>query len=162
VVGSTGSPQSRQGTLTGHCLTPEQETRVTICTTRLLATCAAAALALSLAACGGTTAPSTTTAPAPSAAAAEPTDSDDDSAAADDGETADARAKVSANTASEDEIASALEAAGVSSADRWAEEVVEYRPYPADDPDLTKLRENLAKYNPGQETTDLIVSALTP
>jgi hypothetical protein len=36
------------------------------------------------------------------------------------------------------------------------------RPYPADDPNLTKLRENLAKYNPGQETTDLIVSALTP
>ena len=35
-------------------------------------------------------------------------------------------------------------------------------PYPADDPDLTKLRENLAKYNPGEETVDKIVSALTP
>ena len=44
---------------------------------------------------------------------------------------------------------------------RWAEEVVEYRPYPADDPNLAKLRDNLAKYNPGQETTDKIVSALT-
>ena len=41
-------------------------------------------------------------------------------------------------------------------------EVVEYRPYPADDPNLTTLRENLAKYNPGQETTDKIVSALQP
>ncbi len=39
---------------------------------------------------------------------------------------------------------------------------MEYRPYPADDPNLTKLRDNLAKYNPGQETTDKIVSALTP
>ena len=70
--------------------------------------------------------------------------------------------KVSANTASEDEIAQALTAAGVSNPARWAEEVVEYRPYPADDPDLTKLRKNLAKYNPGEETTDKIVSTLTP
>ncbi len=69
---------------------------------------------------------------------------------------------MSANTASVDEIAAALESAGVSNAERWAEEVVEYRPYPPDDPDLTKLRDNLAKYNPGEETTDLIVSALTP
>ncbi|WP_343938561.1 hypothetical protein [Pseudonocardia zijingensis] len=69
---------------------------------------------------------------------------------------------MSANTASEDEIAGALESAGVSNPERWAEEVVEYRPYPADDPDLGKLREKLAKYNPGQETTDKIVSALEP
>ncbi len=69
---------------------------------------------------------------------------------------------MSANTASEDEISDALEQAGVSNPGRWAEEVVEYRPYPTDDPDLTKLRDNLAKYNPGQETTDKIVSALTP
>ena len=70
--------------------------------------------------------------------------------------------KVSANTASEQEITAALTAAGVSNPDRWAEEVVEYRPYPADDPNLTKLRDNLAKYNPGQETVDKIVSALQP
>lgn len=76
--------------------------------------------------------------------------------------TAEPGAKVSANTASESEIESALSAAGVNNAGRWAEEVVEYRPYPADDPDLTKLRDNLAKYNPGQETVDKIVSALTP
>ncbi|ART71168.1 hypothetical protein BTO20_23835 [Mycobacterium dioxanotrophicus] len=71
-------------------------------------------------------------------------------------------AKVSANTASEDDIAAALKAAGVSNPSRWAEEVVEYRPYPAEDPNLGKLRDNLAKYNPGQETVDKIVSALTP
>jgi hypothetical protein len=71
-------------------------------------------------------------------------------------------AKVSANTASESDIEAALAAAGVSNPARWAEEVVEYRPYPADDPNLSKLRENLAKYNPGQETVDKIVSALTP
>ena len=71
-------------------------------------------------------------------------------------------AKVSANTASESEIEAALAGAGVSNPGRWAEEVVEYRPYPDDDSNLTKLRENLAKYNPGQETVDKIVSALTP
>ena len=69
---------------------------------------------------------------------------------------------MSANTASEDEIAAVLESADVSNPKRWAEEVVEYRPYPADDPNLGKLREELAKYNPGQETTDKIVSVLTP
>lgn len=71
-------------------------------------------------------------------------------------------AKVSANTAPEEDIAAALKAAGVSNSSRWAEEVVEYRPYPSDDPNLGKLRDNLAKYNPGQETVDKIVSALTP
>ncbi|RDH79445.1 hypothetical protein DVS77_04215 [Mycolicibacterium moriokaense] len=70
--------------------------------------------------------------------------------------------KVSANSASKAEIESALASADVSNAGRWAEEVVEYRPYPDDDPNLTKLRDNLAKYNPGEETVDKIVSALTP
>jgi len=139
---------------------------VTTTTTRLLTTCTAAALALGLTACGGAAAPPAATppaatAPASSAVAAERTDSDD-SATAEDDETAPAAAKVSANTASEDEIAAALESAGVSNADRWAEAVVEYRPYPTDDPNLTKLRDNLAKYNTGQETTDKIVSSLTP
>jgi hypothetical protein len=70
--------------------------------------------------------------------------------------------KVSANTASESEITAALQAAGVDNAARWTREVMEYRPYPANDPKLTSLRDNLAKYNPGQETVDKIVSVLTP
>jgi hypothetical protein len=78
------------------------------------------------------------------------------------GPAAPAGAKVSANTASDKEIESALAAAGVSNPGRWAHEVVEYRPHPTDDPNLQKLRENLAKYNPGEETLDKIVSALTP
>ncbi|MEV1167652.1 hypothetical protein [Nonomuraea sp. NPDC049784] len=69
---------------------------------------------------------------------------------------------MSANTAGESEIAAALQAAGVDNAERWAREVTEYRPYAADDPNLTSLRDNLAKYNPGQETVDKIVSALVP
>ena len=71
-------------------------------------------------------------------------------------------AKVSANTASDSEIESALAAAGVEYPGRWAHEVVEYRPYPTDDPNLQELRDNLAKYNPGEETVDKIVSALKP
>lgn len=70
--------------------------------------------------------------------------------------------KVSANTADEGQISAALKAAGVTNPERWAREVMEYRPYAADDSDLTSLRQNLAKYNPGQDTVDKIVSALTP
>ncbi|MFD1540941.1 hypothetical protein [Nonomuraea guangzhouensis] len=70
--------------------------------------------------------------------------------------------KVSANTADEAQITAALQVAGVTNPDRWAREVMEYRPYAADDTDLTSLRQNLAKYNPGQDTVDKIVSALTP
>jgi len=70
--------------------------------------------------------------------------------------------KISANTASEDAIASALKTAGVASPKRWAAEVVEYRPYPTDDLGLAKLRENLAKYNPSAQTVDQIVSVLLP
>jgi hypothetical protein len=70
--------------------------------------------------------------------------------------------KVSANTASQDVIASALKAAGVPSPNRWAAEVVEYRPYAISDLGLSKLRQNLSKYNPAQQTVDQIVSALQP
>ena len=150
---------------------------------RLTGACAAALLSFGLVACGGSTATSpgtAATAPVDSAIATAPpaddatdgatADEDDPDDTGDDGSTAatagneidDAGDKVSANTASEDEIAQALTAAGVSNPGRWAEEVVEYRPYPADDPDLAKLRQNLAKYNPGQATTDKIVSALRP
>jgi hypothetical protein len=131
---------------------------------RLPLLCAAATLAVVLAGCGGTTstAGAPPASPAASASADEPTADDSDATADDSDDTPAAGAKVSANTASEDEISDALEQAGVSNPGRWAEEVVEYRPYPPDDPNLTKLRDNLAKYNPGQTTVDKIVSALTP
>jgi len=134
---------------------------MTTIASRLPLLCGATALAVVLAGCGGTT--SARAAPSASTAASTSADDstiDDSDEAADD--TAAAGAKVSANTASEDEISDALEQAGVNNPERWAEEVVEYRPYPATDPNLTKLRDNLAKYNPGQTTVDKIVSALTP
>jgi hypothetical protein len=103
----------------------------------------ALAACVSLTACGGSTAEQT---PAPTATTSGSTRS----------------GKVSANTAGEAEIAAALRTAGVSNPERWAKEVVEYRPYAADDNDLTSLRENLAKYNPGQDTVNKIISALKP
>lgn len=68
---------------------------------------------------------------------------------------------VDANTASEDEIIAALEAAGVANAAQWADEITEYRPYPADDPEFSKLRDELEKYNPADGVIDSIISVLT-
>lgn len=70
--------------------------------------------------------------------------------------------KVSANTASEQQIADALQAHGVSNPERWADEVVEYRPYPPNDPSLGKLRQNLEKYHPSPQTMQGILDSLTP
>ncbi len=71
-------------------------------------------------------------------------------------------ARISANDASADELVAALEAAGVSAADRWAREIMEYRPYPTDDPSLIKLQDELAKYDPAPETLAAILSILEP
>lgn len=70
--------------------------------------------------------------------------------------------KVSANTGTFAEIQAALQANGVPNPANWTREVIEYRPYPAEDANLTKLRQNLAKYNPGPGVVDAIVTALKP
>lgn len=49
----------------------------------------------------------------------------------------------------------------MTSAARWAGEVVEDRPYPTNDPTFAKLRQNLAKYNPAPGLVDQIISALS-
>ncbi|MCE7939395.1 hypothetical protein DCC79_12200 [bacterium] len=73
-----------------------------------------------------------------------------------------AMAKVSANDATEEELIAAFTAAGIDNAEQWADEVVEYRPYAADDPNFTVLREELAKYNPAPGVIDQIVAVLEP
>ncbi len=75
--------------------------------------------------------------------------------------TATAVRKVNANTASQSEIQSALAEVSVPSAGQWSREVVEYRPYPTNDPTFAKLRQNLAKYNPGPGVVDGIIAALS-
>jgi hypothetical protein len=114
---------------------------------RLSLICAVSLVVLVTGACGGSDESSATQTASTSAATSG---------------TAQPVGRVSANTASEEEIEAALAGAGVSNPGRWAEEVVEYRPYPTDDPNLTKLRQSLAKYNPGEDTIEKIVSALTP
>jgi hypothetical protein len=69
---------------------------------------------------------------------------------------------VSANDATQEELVAAFEAAGIPSAEAWAEEVIEYRPYPADDPNWTHLRTELAKYNPPPAVLEQIIATLEP
>ena len=87
-------------------------------------------------------------------------ESDSSAEAADSGDTVTASGKLSANNASDEELEAAFEAAGILNADLWAHEVEEYRPYSVDDTDFTKLRRELAKYNPGPGVVDSIIDLL--
>jgi hypothetical protein len=69
--------------------------------------------------------------------------------------------KVSANNATRAELQAAFEAAGIPGASQWAREVVEYRPYPENDPNMAKLRQELAKYNPAPGVVDQIIATLS-
>ena len=125
---------------------------------------AAFGLALVAAACSSTSSTSTGSSAAPSSTAAAPAGSAASSGGSgSSGSTpAGAVAKVSANTATDDQIQKALEAAGVPNAARWTREVTEYRPYPTDDPSLAKLKKELQKYNPSADTLSKILAALQP
>ena len=70
-------------------------------------------------------------------------------------------AKVSANNATNAQLIAAFTAAGIPNPSSWAREVQEYRPYDAGDANLTKLRQNLAKYNPAAGVVDKIVATLS-
>ena len=116
----------------------------------------ALAAVLTLAACSGgggvSTAP---TASDPAASSATAASSAPSSAAP----AASATAKINANTASQDELAAAFEAAGISNASKWAREVAEYRPYP-NDPTWAQLRQELAKYNIDPTVLEQIIALL--
>ncbi|HKR48995.1 MAG TPA: hypothetical protein VJT72_05325 [Pseudonocardiaceae bacterium] len=117
----------------------------------VMAAIGAVVLSVSLAACGGSThAYSGAPAPAGVEFPAVP------------GAPAPGALKMSANSASEAELVTALRAAGVSNPERWAEEIIEYRPYASNDVELTKLVQNLTKYNPGPQTLEKILSVLQP
>lgn len=46
-------------------------------------------------------------------------------------------------------------------ASRWAVEVVEYRPYPTNAPNMAKLRQSPTRYNPAPGVVDQIVASLS-
>jgi hypothetical protein len=133
-------------------------------TTRLSALAVAGILAFS--ACGGgdgkdTATPSAQTTPTTVASTTPTTALTTTTAAPATTTTAPAVAKPNANTATRAEMTTAFTAAGISNASRWALEVEEYRPYPTNDPNMAKLRQNLAKYNPGPGVVDAIIGALS-
>jgi hypothetical protein len=68
--------------------------------------------------------------------------------------------KVNVNTASQVELLQAFQTAGIPNAARWVTEVMEYRPYPTNDPTFAKLRAELAKYNPSPDVVDKIIATL--
>ena len=68
-------------------------------------------------------------------------------------------ALIPVNTATQAEIAAAFTAAGIPNADRWAQEVVEYRPYEAD-PTWARLRQELGKYNIDPAVLEQILAML--
>src|SRR6187551_2415627 len=66
---------------------------------------------------------------------------------------------IDVNTATQEEIAAAFIAAGIPNAERWAQEVVEYRPYEAD-PTWARLRQELGKYGIDPAVLERIISVL--
>jgi hypothetical protein len=66
---------------------------------------------------------------------------------------------IDVNTATQEEIAAAFVAAGIPNAERWAQEVVEYRPYEAD-PTWARLRQELGKYGIDPAVLETIISLL--
>jgi hypothetical protein len=125
--------------------------------------------ALALGACGSDdsdTSSEAATDPTAAGASVAPTAPADGAATTDPAEgataTTGAASSFDVNTASQEEIASVLSAAGVPNSDQWAREVVEYRPYDLSDPTMAHLRDELAKYNPAEGVVDQIVDALQP
>ena len=115
---------------------------------------------LALGACTGTTQETDSTADTATTSSSAAADPSAAPGSATDPTTAAGTGQVSANDASVAELTEAFEAAGIDNAGKWAHEVEEYRPYPTDDPGMTKLREELAKYNPGPGVVDQIVATL--
>ena len=148
---------------------------------RLKAAITTVSLAAILAACGGASATPTPVPATPAPASAAPSEPASEASEAP-GETEEnesgegtppagtlapgasvaALVKVSANTATTDELVAALTAAGVPNAAKWADEIEEYRPYDASDTALSKLRSELEKYNPGEDVLAAILSVLQP
>jgi hypothetical protein len=120
-------------------------------------------LPLAFAACGGSASIAPSAAPSGAPSAAPSTAPSAEPAAATPGASPSAAAgKVSANTATQAELAAAFSAAGIPNADRWAREVTEYRPYPTDDPTWGQLRQELGKYNIDPATLEQIIALLEP
>jgi hypothetical protein len=65
-------------------------------------------------------------------------------------------------SSSEDDIAAALRANGVEDPQKWAQVILNNAPYPADDPNMTKLRQVLQQQNADPATIEKIVNTVQP
>jgi hypothetical protein len=70
--------------------------------------------------------------------------------------------RTSVNESSQQDIAAALRANGVSDEEHWAQIIADNKPYPKEDRSMAKLRQVLAQNHADPETTDKIVNALRP
>ena len=123
---------------------------------------AAIIAAVALGACGSDNEASDTSIPALTAAVSTAARAGSSTTSSSGAATGSAAGRLDANRASAAEIQGALVSAGVPNAARWTDEVLEYRPYDADDVALTSLRKELEKYNPAPGVIDKIVSVLQP
>jgi hypothetical protein len=70
--------------------------------------------------------------------------------------------RVPIGSSSEDDIAAALRANGVEDPQKWAQVILNNAPYPADDPNMTKLRQVLQQQNADPATIEKIVNTVQP
>lgn len=69
--------------------------------------------------------------------------------------------RISIASASESDIASALRANGVDDPERWAQIVLQYRPYPAGPAGMAKLKDALTRFQATPDDISKITNALT-
>jgi hypothetical protein len=70
--------------------------------------------------------------------------------------------RLAVGSASRQDIAASLAGNGIDDSDRWAKVVFDNRPYPADDPAMTKLRQVLSQNGADQATVAKITNSLSP
>jgi len=129
---------------------------------RLMAICLVSGLSL-LAACASSSTPTASSGAVPTTTGSGASSSGPSATAAPGSAPSSSTvSKVSANTATQEQLVAAFTAAGIPNASKWAHEVEEYRPYPADDPSLAKLKKELQKYNPSPEVLAKILATLQP
>jgi hypothetical protein len=70
--------------------------------------------------------------------------------------------RIAIHSSSQQDIASVLKSNGVHNPGRWAQIVIAYQPYPANDPSLAMLQRALTQYHADPDTIAEITNALTP
>ena len=70
--------------------------------------------------------------------------------------------KQSVNDSSVQDVAATLRTAQVHDPEKWARVIMQYRPYPNDDPHLGKLRQALADNHADPQTIEQITAVLQP